>query len=718
MSSSQGDNPSDDSRRVVAEDPLASATVGAGLPDCDVATSADGSHGLWEESILEAAVKAYGIIESVLEKQWEEECAKYEEFEPVLNIPGFAVDGQRPRRNYANPEGTIQDPTLYPYHTSLYPLLDAYDPLYEEEEEVGGGDASELLLDSAVEKPVGAAALALLKQPVDPTSRPPNPLGLQQRIYRNTYVVDDHEADDDEEDEDMEGYTPASVQATIRTFIDGTLVYPDDYAGSSFFELLSQLVAHCLADEPAFTVEREMRKRGFDRTAYFYAAAVHPVPVELAPMVETRRMLLLQQQQQQGQHSGSKASALVPFYGIEHLPLVPAWRSDVLLRLFRHSLSELQRDYRLALAVAVTLFRYRDFDDVNVLCKFLAIYDLEFGPLYDVEDECMDMVPPVDPLRFERWFFGFHIHSMIGAGMLAVTRQHAVALSGFCWYAFDREMGHLRSKSQLFAPSSVGDASGEPERMSFEEKQKRRVKRYAFKRSAEEDNDAAFTSSKKVPVGLILKIIRALGYRGVSEKQRLVKVINGDPSNLPPEDVLLQALESYSNCLLALVDIGEAAIKLLPTSDRFYNIASYLVFAFVQLLVDGGEKLSFTPAMPPSEMDDESDQHLPHYLADQLDTLRGLRLSSSSRFANCIADATNRESILKNPQATSVVAGPDVIFKIDKILNGRPPDYVHDVVRSLFVRELVDVRVAGCGYSDFCLWCRFDCTPLDPALFW
>jgi hypothetical protein len=204
----------------------------------------------------------------------------------------------------------------------------------------------------------------------------------------------------------------------------------------------------------------------------------------------------------------------------------------------------------------------------------------------------------------------------------------------------------------------------------------------------------------------------------VREKHRLVKVINGDPNDLPPKDVLFQALESYNNCLLALVDIGEAAIKLLPTSDRFYNIGSFLVFALVQLLVDGGEKLSFTPDEPPSEMDEASQEYLPHYLADQLDTLRDLRLNSPSRFADCIADATNREKSLKDPHTASAAARPDVIDKIDKVLHGRPPAFVHNVVRSLFVRELVDIRVAGCGYTDFCLWCRFDCTPLDPAMFW
>jgi hypothetical protein len=35
-----------------------------------------------------------------------------------------------PRRNYYNPQGTVQDPSLHPYHDAFYILLDAYDCFY------------------------------------------------------------------------------------------------------------------------------------------------------------------------------------------------------------------------------------------------------------------------------------------------------------------------------------------------------------------------------------------------------------------------------------------------------------------------------------------------------------------------------------------------------------------------------------------------------------
>jgi hypothetical protein len=35
-----------------------------------------------------------------------------------------------PRRNYFNPQGIVQDASLYPYHDAFYNLIDAYDCLY------------------------------------------------------------------------------------------------------------------------------------------------------------------------------------------------------------------------------------------------------------------------------------------------------------------------------------------------------------------------------------------------------------------------------------------------------------------------------------------------------------------------------------------------------------------------------------------------------------
>lgn len=43
---------------------------------------------------------------------------------------------------------------------------------------------------------------------------------------------------------------------------------------------------------------------------------------------------------------------------------------------------------------------------------------------------------------------------------------------------------------------------------------------------------------------------------------------------------------------------------------------------------------------------------------------------------------------------------------------------VRDVVRGLFVRGMVDIRMTGLGHGDFLVWAGYEIDPFDPALFW
>jgi len=62
---------------------------------------------------------------------WAEEVKKYEQMIEI-KFKGKLV--QVPRRNYYNKRGQVDDPTMFPYHTACYPLLDCYDCLYEDRE--------------------------------------------------------------------------------------------------------------------------------------------------------------------------------------------------------------------------------------------------------------------------------------------------------------------------------------------------------------------------------------------------------------------------------------------------------------------------------------------------------------------------------------------------------------------------------------------------------
>jgi hypothetical protein len=72
-------------------------------------------------------VRAVGEIKETMqniEKQWDEEVSKYEE---TVMIQTDDRPTEQLRRNYRNPAGIIEDPSLFPYHSACYALLDCYD---------------------------------------------------------------------------------------------------------------------------------------------------------------------------------------------------------------------------------------------------------------------------------------------------------------------------------------------------------------------------------------------------------------------------------------------------------------------------------------------------------------------------------------------------------------------------------------------------------------
>ena len=104
------------------------------------------------------------------------------------------------------------------------------------------------------------------------------------------------------------------------------------------------------------------------------------------------------------------------------------------------------------------------------------------------------------------------------------------------------------------------------------------------------------------------------------------------------------------------------------------------------------------------------------------------RITCLARLSDVITQATQRELALRQfneiskPTAETDTAPSNARQlkwnTVQQICGGRPPDEVRQVVRALFVRDLVDMRQSGCGYTDFLIWTRFDVTPLDPCTFW
>jgi hypothetical protein len=98
--------------------------------------------------------RLFGKVQADWTAAWEEECLLYEQTMTMsINSQSTVV----PRRNYLNAEGVVTDTNLFPYHAACYPLLDAYDCLYEEDEDslVGSGTVAA----NHVNNPISADAI-------------------------------------------------------------------------------------------------------------------------------------------------------------------------------------------------------------------------------------------------------------------------------------------------------------------------------------------------------------------------------------------------------------------------------------------------------------------------------------------------------------------------------------------------------------------------------
>lgn len=134
---------------------------------------------------------------------WENECAKYEE---SISVSINNTLRKVPRRNYANTRGEVQDPTLYPYDTSCYPLLDAYDHLYS----------------------------AGHRQPIEDLAVLPCTVPLELRedaLERGDFT--------------LQGYMPASLHSIVETLVQqGTVNWPVLEEFPYLIRLFEQSISH------------------------------------------------------------------------------------------------------------------------------------------------------------------------------------------------------------------------------------------------------------------------------------------------------------------------------------------------------------------------------------------------------------------------------------------------------------------------------------------
>lgn len=94
-------------------------------------------------------------VESIVTDIWQSEVQAYEQDNGSTDVIAAAASNEAAldttaasshhggHRNHPNSQGTVTDPLVFPYHHSLYALLDCYDSIKQEEDDVGTSNIKE-----------------------------------------------------------------------------------------------------------------------------------------------------------------------------------------------------------------------------------------------------------------------------------------------------------------------------------------------------------------------------------------------------------------------------------------------------------------------------------------------------------------------------------------------------------------------------------------------
>ena len=165
-------------------------------------------------------------------------------------------------------------------------------------------------------------------------------------------------------------------------------------------------------------------------------------------------------------------------------------------------------------------------------------------------------------------------------------------------------------------------------------------------------------------------------------------------------DEIKKSLAAFNICVDAIVDIGERIITKLPTNST----TSLLGGAVVRALLEAHLEISIVSSVDENEL---------YFAQSGNNDLRSV--IDPLRYADSIANASENYARCRSTsyQKGSDNMNPDII---SHVINRISQD-VHDIVKALFIRDLVDLRISGFGYGDFCVWLGLPISPREPHLF-
>jgi len=277
-----------------------------------------------------------------------------------------------------------------------------------------------------------------------------------------------------------------------------------------------------------------------------------------------------------------------------------------------------------------------------------------------------------------------------------MTREHANVICAFVGHEINRG-------SSSAVPADGDDSNGEMRSGKAYLKQN-----IYFLNNAENSEGGVPQDGAgcQINTNFLLTILSALRQHAVSDRMRLVKLLDAlNSSNttacqeLGDDDISIQiskSLNSFRACIDIMVDIGERCLLRLPTNHSSRSICGMIVRGLVESFV-GSDNFSDKPLS---------------YLAPE-GTDSSLRsVIDPLRYADAVANASSNPLLDPSRSRRANITGNQ---SIEQLIGLQPPKDVQDIVKALFMRDLVDMQVSGCGYGDFLVWCHLPISP-EPLL--
>lgn len=357
-------------------------------------------------------------------------------------------------------------------------------------------------------------------------------------------------------------------------------------------------------------------------------------------------------------------------------------RASILLKLLRHSLSFLQRDHYLASCILTRLCCASDssamMEDPDILRRILLLFRADYIPCGHPCDGDLDGGNDDHICRY----WAILCESLlwtISRGITLMTKQHALVLAGFFRSSFYIAFGNLSSRKG-----------------NVKEKRNAMIRRVVLTRQYNIEDE----TSAALPADILELCLRALGSRAHLEWRRSRAAL--------PEAPLTKVkgfIKSYWNCVCVLVAIGSDTCLMVPEADRLDMLGSEVVKNLGHAFLAG--KLD----LPDRRfLEDNGYLQVLKYSQEEMPSV-----VLPNRYSDIILKSTERKRERDESRKNALF---DERTACQFAVENDRPQAVPEVIRHLFMSNMVDCRLAEMGYGDVLVWCGFDMNPLDPALYW